>query len=201
MHRVFVMLGHLQFNRLWVLCTLYAFSSIQFTRERKYMHGCRYALNGTAATLDGSQCLALMYGQTLGWSYVITVGMQRLGKLRWQKDLECRHVQERILIPCCICSWHARDLPTRPETNQPVISSRLHLINYVHPWGDYVREPICCHDLSVSYRVSFDSFVTSPMCGDVHQPDYFVFLGLQVLHHDLQYIFLKVTMGMWCRCC
>ncbi len=82
--------------------------------ERKYMHGCRYALNGTEATLDGSQCLAFMYGQALGWSYVITPGRQRFGN---QQPLECRHGQERILIPCCICSWHARDIPTRPETN------------------------------------------------------------------------------------
>ncbi len=28
-------------------------------------------------TLDGSRCLALMYVQVLGWSYVITPGMQR----------------------------------------------------------------------------------------------------------------------------
>ena len=62
------------------------------------------------ATLDGSQCLDLMYGQVFGWSYVIPPGMQRFGKQRWRQALECRHVQERILIPCCICSWHARDL-------------------------------------------------------------------------------------------
>jgi hypothetical protein len=157
-------------------------------------------------------------------------------------------VQERILIPCCICSWHERDLLTRPETytrrilymykndhnqnvcNQLVISSPLNLIIYSHPWAeciieevclsptlnnnnfvrvtstgviglssskyrDYDWEPICWRDLSVSYRVSFDSFVISPMCGGVHQPDYFIFLGLKVLHHDLQSIFLKVTVG------
>ena len=62
------------------------------------------------ATLDGSQCLDLMYGQALGRSYVIPPGMQRFGKQRWRQASECRHVQERILIPCCICSWHARDL-------------------------------------------------------------------------------------------
>jgi hypothetical protein len=62
------------------------------------------------ATLDGSQCLDFMYGQALGWSYVNTPGMQRRGKQRWQQASECRHVQERILIPCCICSWHAQDL-------------------------------------------------------------------------------------------
>ena len=62
------------------------------------------------ATLDGSQCLDLMYGQALGRSYVIPPGMQRFGKQRGRQASECRHVQERILIPCCICSWHARDL-------------------------------------------------------------------------------------------
>ncbi len=71
MRRAFAMLGHLQFNWLWALCTECVFSSIQFTHESKYMHGCRYALNGTEATMDGSQCLDLMYGQALGWSYVI----------------------------------------------------------------------------------------------------------------------------------
>ena len=76
------------------------------------------------ATLDGSQCLDFMYGQALGWSYVNTPGMQRRGKQRWQQASECRHVQERILIPCCICSWHARDLRistqitvSRPESH------------------------------------------------------------------------------------
>ncbi len=77
MRRVFVMLGHFQFNWLLSLCTQVAFSSIQFTHESKYMHGCRYALNGTEATLDGSQCLDFMYGQTLGWSYVNTPGNYR----------------------------------------------------------------------------------------------------------------------------
>jgi hypothetical protein len=46
------------------------------------MFGYRYALNGTEVTLDGSQCLDLMYGQTLGWSYVIPTGMQRLDNQR-----------------------------------------------------------------------------------------------------------------------
>jgi hypothetical protein len=59
-----------------------AFSSIQFTHESKYMHGCTYALNGTEASLDVTQCLDLMYGQALGWSYVIPPDMQRLGKQR-----------------------------------------------------------------------------------------------------------------------
>ncbi len=52
----------------------------QFTHESKYMHGCRYTLNGTEATLDGRQCLDFMYGQALGWSYVNTPGIQRRGK-------------------------------------------------------------------------------------------------------------------------
>jgi len=119
MRRVFVMLGHFQFNWLWALCTQVAFSSIQFTHESKYMHGCRYALNGTEATLDGSQCLDFMYGQTLGWSYVNTPGMQWCGKQRWHQASECRHVQERILIPCCICSWHARDLRISTQIEVP----------------------------------------------------------------------------------
>jgi hypothetical protein len=116
MQRVFDMIGHLQLNWLWVLCTQVAFSSIQFTHESKYMHGCRYALNGTEATLDGSQYLDFMYVQTLGWSYVNTPGIQRCDT-HWHQASECRHVQERILIPCCICSWYVRDLLTRPETN------------------------------------------------------------------------------------
>jgi hypothetical protein len=68
------------------------------------MHGCRYALNGTEATLDGSQCLDFMYDQALGWSYVIPPVMQRRGKQYRQQALEFRYVQERILIPLCICS-------------------------------------------------------------------------------------------------
>jgi hypothetical protein len=40
------------------------------------MYGCRYALNGTEDTLDGSQCLDFMYDQSLGWSYVNTPGIQ-----------------------------------------------------------------------------------------------------------------------------
>ncbi len=88
------MLGHFQFNWLWALCTERAFSSIQFTHERKYIHGYRYDLNGMEATLDGSQCLDHMYDQTLGWSYVISPGMQRFDKQCWRKDLECRHVRK-----------------------------------------------------------------------------------------------------------
>ncbi len=76
------------------LCMQCAFSSIQFTHESKYMHGCTYALNGTEASLDFTQCLDLMYGQALGWSYVIHPGMQRLGKQRWRQALKCQHVQD-----------------------------------------------------------------------------------------------------------
>ena len=68
-------------------------------------------------------------------------------------------------------------------------------------YNAYVRERVYCRDLSVSCCASFDPFVTSPMRGDVHQPDYcnnyFMFLGLQVLHHDLQSIFLKDNVGMY----
>jgi hypothetical protein len=46
------------------------------------MHECRDALNGTEAALDGRPFLVLMYGQALGWSYVIPPGMQRRGKQR-----------------------------------------------------------------------------------------------------------------------
>jgi hypothetical protein len=63
--------------------------------------------------------------------------------------------------------------------------------------SDYVGERIYWRNLSVSCRVSFDAFVTSPMCGDIHRQDYFIFLGLQVLHRDLQPIFLKCTVGIW----
>jgi hypothetical protein len=92
MCRVFAILGHFQFRWSWALSTQFAFSSIQFTHERKYMHGCRYGLNGTETTSDGSQCLDFMYDQTLGWSYVNTPGMQWRGKQRWHQASECRHV-------------------------------------------------------------------------------------------------------------
>ena len=71
------------------------------------------------ATLDGSRCLALIYGQALGWSYVITPGMKRLGK-QCEQGWECRNVQERILIWVrCICSWHARDLRISTQITVP----------------------------------------------------------------------------------
>jgi hypothetical protein len=72
-------------------------------------------------TLDGSRCLALMYDQTLGWSYVITPGIQRIVKQCWHQalSLECRDVQARILIPCCICSWHAQDLRISTQITLP----------------------------------------------------------------------------------
>jgi hypothetical protein len=50
--------------------------------EANTCNGCRYALNGTEAALDGSKCLDFMYGQALGWSYVKTPGTQRRGKQR-----------------------------------------------------------------------------------------------------------------------
>ncbi len=92
------------------------------------------------AALDGSQCLDLMYGQALGWSYVIPPGMQRFGKQRWRQTSECRHVQERILIPCCICSWHARDLQIstqialpRPKSHDSCSQIKEHYSDRV--WG------------------------------------------------------------------
>jgi hypothetical protein len=56
-------------------------------------------------------------------------------------------------------------------------------------YSDYVRERIYCRDLSVSCRVSFDFLVTSPMRVDIHQQDYFIFLGLKlkVFHRGLQF--------------
>jgi hypothetical protein len=74
-------------------------------------------------SLDGSRCLDLMYDQTLGWSYVIPPGIQRLGKQCWRQVWECRHVQERILIPCCICSWHAREIRISTQIALPRLES------------------------------------------------------------------------------
>jgi hypothetical protein len=89
------------------------------------------------ATLDGSRCLSLMYGQALGWSYVITPGMQRQC---WQQALECRNVQERILIPCCICSWHVQDLRIltqitlpRPESHDNYSQMKTYFSDLI--WG------------------------------------------------------------------
>ena len=53
---------------------------IQFTHQIKYMHGCRYDLNGTETTLDGIECLDFMYDQALGWSYVNTPGYSGVGQ-------------------------------------------------------------------------------------------------------------------------
>ncbi len=50
---------------------------------------------------------------------------------------------------------------------------------------------------SVSCKASFDFFVDSPMRGNIHQQDYFMFLGFQVLHRDLESIFLMDTVGIW----
>jgi hypothetical protein len=70
----------------------------------------------------------------------------------------------------------------------------------------YVQEHIYWFDSAVSCKTSFDSFfissrfveiVTSPMSGNIHQQDYFIFLGFQVLHRDLEPIFLKRTVGTW----
>ncbi len=137
---VFVILGHFQFHWSWALCTQFAFSCIQFTHGSKYMYGYRCTLNGTEDTSDGRQCLDFIYGQALGWSYVNTPGMQRCGKQRWQQASEYRHVQERILIPLCICSWHARDLRistqialTRPESHDNCSQMKTYCLNRV--WG------------------------------------------------------------------
>jgi hypothetical protein len=165
-------------------------------------------------TLDGSRCLALMYGQALGWSYVITPGMSRLDKQCWQQASESRHVQERILIPCCICSWHARDLRIstqitvpKPESHgscsqlKAYSSDRISERRKGHDhrrWEDQwwlntpcirvgfianiaqqsfpigmsspnysscVEENIYRRNSSVSWKVSIDFFVTSPMSG------------------------------------
>jgi hypothetical protein len=64
-------------------------------------------------------------------------------------------------------------------------------------YNAYVQDHIYRCDSSVSFKTSFDFFVTSPIRGNIHQQDYFIFLGFQVLHHDLEPIFLKGTVGIW----
>ncbi len=44
--------------------------------------------------------------------------------------------------------------------------------------------------------ISFGSHLLYFTDGDIHQEDYFIFLGLQVILHDLQPIFLKGTVGI-----
>ncbi len=101
------MIGQLRFNWLWVLYAQGVFFVHSTYVWRKYMHEYRDSLTGMETVLDGSKCLVLMYVQRLGWSYVITPGMKRLGTQRWQTTLECHHVQERILnCLSCIYSWH-----------------------------------------------------------------------------------------------
>jgi hypothetical protein len=54
-------------------------------------------------------------------------------------------------------------------------------INPVYPrhvtsnFNSYVQEHIYWSDSTVSCKVNFDFFVTSPMCGNIHQQEYFIF--------------------------
>ncbi len=47
------------------------------------------------------------------WTLLVFNGVSRTDNRLQSTDM----FQERILIPCCICSWNTRDLLTRPETN------------------------------------------------------------------------------------
>ena len=44
------------------------------------MYGYRCVVNGTKVLWTVADVLVLIYDQVLGWSYVITPGMQRFGK-------------------------------------------------------------------------------------------------------------------------
>ncbi len=59
----------------------------------------------------------------------------------------------------------------------------------------YVQDHIYWRDSAVSCKASFDFFITSPMSGNIHQQDYFILIGLHVLHRDLQSTLLKGTVG------
>ncbi len=141
MCRVVAMLGNFQFNNWsWALCTQFAFFVHPIYAWKQIHAWMQICSEWNEDTLDGSQCLDLMYGQALGWSYVIPPGTQRFGKQRWRQTSECRHVQERILIPCCICSWHARDLQIstqialpRPKSHGSCSQIKAHYSDLV--WG------------------------------------------------------------------
>ncbi len=64
-------------------------------------------------------------------------------------------------------------------------------------YSDYVRERVYCRDLSVSSRSSFDFFVTSLIRVDIHQHDYFIFLGLKlkVIHRGRHTLFSQWYCG------
>jgi hypothetical protein len=161
---------------------------IPCTHESKYMHGCRYALNGTETTLDGSQCLGFMYDQTLGWSYVNTPGIQRCGN-HWQQASECLHAQERILIPCCICSWHARDLLTRQETNTRRI---LHMDK--NSWNQSHRMCVTTGD----YFINVSYFYCTPLIRVQHW-ECCTIVDIESFHSEHIYWRDFVELIYWCN--
>jgi hypothetical protein len=77
--------------------------------------------------------------------------------------------------------------------------SRAHLLatSWTPNFSAYVQEHIYWRESSISCKASFDFFVDLPMRGNIHHQDYFIFLGFQVLHRDLEPIFLKDTVGIW----
>jgi hypothetical protein len=132
--------------------------------------------------LDGSKCLVLMYVQRLGWSYVITPGMKRIGTQRWQTTLECHHVQERILnCLSCIYSWHVQfRICTRTFT--------ITVTECVQRTGNFVT--ILNYTLLNRARIR----------ARLHQQDYSILLGLQVLHHGLLVGDVQVDSGRRTGC-
>jgi hypothetical protein len=105
------------------------------------------------ATLDGSRCLALMYCQTLGWSYVITPGMQRFDKQCWQKVLEWRYVRtntDSVLYLFLTCTrppdWDTDHgtktrIPWKLQSNEGILP-RPHLRTTKRPTPQKMRRPV-----------------------------------------------------------
>jgi hypothetical protein len=185
MLRVSVMLGHLQFDWSWTLYTECSILSIQFTHDSKYMHEYRHAFSGSRLFWTVVEWLDNTHGQLLCWSYVVSLHTQRRDKQCWQGVWKRQYAKERILI-WVLCIYSCQN------TSTGVID-----ISSSPNYSDYVRERVYCRDLSVSSRSSFDFFVTSPIHVDIHQHDYFIFLGLKlkVIHRGRHTLFSQWYCG------
>ena len=133
MYRVFVIPGHYHFSWLSSLCTLCVFS-IQVTHEY------RFSFSGSVLFWTIVEWLGSTYGQTLGWSYVVSLHMQRCDKKCWQGVWKNRHAKERILICVfCICSSRVRDPPLEQKQKHiQVLSATLR-----KPYRQHRTTPIC----------------------------------------------------------
>jgi hypothetical protein len=154
------MIGHNHFSWLWVLTRNTCFP-FKLHVEEKTCHGYRYVFSGLILFWTIVDCLVSTYSQVLGWSYVVSLHIQRCVKKSWQGFSKRRNGKERIMIVLYLFLTCTR--PPDSNRNRYNHSVGNHQNQWVQSTGvSCIRECIYWHDCfpSRTEQVSFLSYFT-----------------------------------------